>query len=133
LNDIGSEDAATKWAHRRLPEKNKLNAADAKHIEEAFRAKLFSFAIHHGQGAPQAKNGEWTSVAADAHKRKGKSTGQSPSVDKSVLTHPQPRRVRDREHVRFVAQQSCLVCGRSALRCASFALCAKPGSRPQSQ
>ena len=41
LNDIGSEDAATKWAHRRLSEKNKLNAADAKHVEEAFRAKLF--------------------------------------------------------------------------------------------
>jgi ERF superfamily protein len=36
LNTIGSEDEATKWAHRRLSEKNKLNAADAKHIEEAF-------------------------------------------------------------------------------------------------
>ena len=32
LNDIDSEDAAAKWAHRRLKEKNKLNAADAKHI-----------------------------------------------------------------------------------------------------
>jgi hypothetical protein len=29
LNAIGSEDEATKWAHRRLAEKNKLNAADA--------------------------------------------------------------------------------------------------------
>jgi hypothetical protein len=28
------------------------------------------------------------------------------------LTHPEPRRVRDRDHVRFVAQQTCLVCGR---------------------
>jgi hypothetical protein len=27
-------------------------------------------------------------------------------VDKSVLSHPEPRRVRDREHVRFVAQQT---------------------------
>src|SRR5207248_9547625 len=27
LNEIGSEDAATKWARRRLSEKNKLNAA----------------------------------------------------------------------------------------------------------
>jgi hypothetical protein len=33
-------------------------------------------------------------------------------VDKSVLLHPEPRRIRDREHVRFVSQQSCLVCGR---------------------
>jgi hypothetical protein len=47
LNAIGSEDAATKWAQRRLAEKNKLSATDAKHIEEAFRAKLLGFAIHH--------------------------------------------------------------------------------------
>ena len=55
LNAIGSEDAATKWAHRRLAEKNKLNATDAKHIEEAFRAKLLSFAIHHAEGVPDSK------------------------------------------------------------------------------
>jgi hypothetical protein len=34
------------------------------------------------------------------------------AVDKSVLSLPEPRRVRDREHVRFVAQRPCLVCGR---------------------
>src|SRR5262249_26121895 len=112
LNEIGSEDAATKWAHRRLKEKSKLNAADAQHVEEAFRAKLLSFAIHHSEGMPQSKNERQSSDTADGHKRKGKSTGPSPVVDKSVLTHPEPRRVRDREHVRFVAQQTCLVCGR---------------------
>jgi len=112
LNEIGSEDAATKWAHRRLKEKNKLNTADAKHIEEAFRAKLLSFAIHHGEGAPQSNNGKQSSDTPDGHKRKGKSPGSSPAVDKSVLTHPEPRRIRDREHVRFVVQQTCLVCGR---------------------
>jgi hypothetical protein len=111
LNDVGSEDAATKWAHRRLKEKNKLNERDAKHVEEAFRAKLFSFAIHHGEGAAQSKNGEQTSDTTDGRKRKTKSTKPLPSVDKSVLTHPEPRRVRDRDH-RFVAQQACLVCGR---------------------
>jgi hypothetical protein len=29
-----------------------------------------------------------------------------------VLTLPEPRRIRDREHVRHVAKQPCLVCGR---------------------
>ena len=33
-------------------------------------------------------------------------------IDKGVLTHPEPRRIRDRDHVRFVAQQACLICGR---------------------
>src|SRR5689334_11253863 len=61
LNEIGSEDAVTKWAQRRLKEKNKLNAADAKHVEKAFRAKLFSFAIHHSEGIPESTNGKQSS------------------------------------------------------------------------
>jgi hypothetical protein len=112
LNDIGSEEAATKWVHRQLKEKNKLSAADAKHVEEAFRAQLLSFAIHHGEAVPQPKDNKQRSDATEAGKRKRKSTEPSASVDKSVLTHPEPRRIRDREHVRFVAQQTCLVCGR---------------------
>ncbi|MGA9891010.1 MAG: hypothetical protein WBQ55_01290, partial [Xanthobacteraceae bacterium] len=42
----------------------------------------------------------------------GKKPKQSKSINKSALSFPEPRRVRDREHVRHVAQQSCLVCGR---------------------
>jgi hypothetical protein len=112
LNEVGSEEAATKWAHRRLKEKNKLNAADAKHIEEAFRAKMLSFAIHHGEPVPQSKDGKQSANATDGQKRKAKSSGPSAAVDKSALTHPEPRRTRDRDHVRFVAEQTCLVCGR---------------------
>jgi hypothetical protein len=33
------------------------------------------------------------------------------SIDKSDLPHPEPRRVRDRDHVRFVTKQPCLICG----------------------
>ena len=33
-------------------------------------------------------------------------------IDKSELARPEPRRIRDLEHVRFVAKQPCLVCGR---------------------
>jgi hypothetical protein len=113
LNEIGSEDAATKWAHRRLPEKNRLNERDAKHVEEAFRAKLLGFAIHDAEGASESKNETQTSSTTAARGKKGKpATPPPPSVDKSVLTHPEPRRVRDRDHVQFVAQQACLVCGR---------------------
>jgi hypothetical protein len=34
-------------------------------------------------------------------------------VDKSALVLPTHRRIRDREHVKSVAKQPCLVCGRS--------------------
>ena len=34
-------------------------------------------------------------------------------IDKSVLTISEPRRLRDKAHLKFVASQPCLVCGRS--------------------
>jgi hypothetical protein len=34
-------------------------------------------------------------------------------VDKSVLSTAEPRRYRNKEHLRFVVQQPCLVCGRT--------------------
>ncbi|MGB9396954.1 MAG: hypothetical protein WCB32_19450, partial [Pseudolabrys sp.] len=33
-------------------------------------------------------------------------------IDKSVLALPEPKRRRDKSHLRFVASQPCLVCGR---------------------
>ena len=33
-------------------------------------------------------------------------------IDKSLLALPEPRRVRDRDHVKSVAKQPCLICGR---------------------
>ena len=33
-------------------------------------------------------------------------------VDKTVLALPAPRRIRDRDHVKSVAKQPCLICGR---------------------
>jgi hypothetical protein len=112
LNAIGSEDAATKWAQRRLAEKNKLNATDAKHVEEAFRAKLLSFAIHRSEGVPDTASNAASVSTTDRARRKARSETSSTPVDKSVLLHPEPRRIRDREHVRYVMKQPCLVCGR---------------------
>ena len=33
-------------------------------------------------------------------------------IDKSVLAVAEPRRHRDKQHLRFIAKQACLVCGR---------------------
>jgi len=38
--------------------------------------------------------------------------GQTKGIDKSMLTVAAPRRYRNREHLRYVAQQACLLCGR---------------------
>jgi uncharacterized protein (DUF433 family) len=44
---INSPDEAAAWAHLRLPAKNKLTAADAKIMEEEFRARLATVSDAH--------------------------------------------------------------------------------------
>ena len=39
-------------------------------------------------------------------------TSITDGIDKSRLAHPEPRRFRDKDHVKFVAKQPCLICGR---------------------
>jgi hypothetical protein len=39
--------------------------------------------------------------------------GAGSKIDKSVLTISEPKRIRSKEHLRFVAEQPCLICGRS--------------------
>jgi hypothetical protein len=41
-----------------------------------------------------------------------KARPRSKTIDKSELTLPEPRRIRDRNHVRSVAKRPCLICGR---------------------
>jgi len=36
-----------------------------------------------------------------------------PKIDKSALTFGEPKRIRSKDHLRFVASQPCLICGRS--------------------
>jgi hypothetical protein len=36
-----------------------------------------------------------------------------PRIDKSVLTFGEPKRIRCKEHLRFVASQPCIICGRT--------------------
>jgi len=35
------------------------------------------------------------------------------TIDKSKLTLPEPKRIRDRDHLKMVAAQPCLICGRT--------------------
>jgi hypothetical protein len=44
--------------------------------------------------------------------RLGSPAGTGEGIDKSKLAISAPRRRRDKEHLRFVGKQPCLVCGR---------------------
>jgi hypothetical protein len=115
LNNLGSADDAAMWAHRSLGEKNKLTEPDSQRVEEAFQAKLITFATPPAADDPQSRPERSTAARRSPHERNAGKTRTRPKteiIDKSVLALPEPRRVRDREHVRFVAKQTCLICDR---------------------
>jgi hypothetical protein len=96
LDGLSSPDGAALWAQQRLAAKNTLSVADAEHVEQAFQSKLATVMRELGDEARRKRIRRRSQVA----------------IDKSVLVLPAPRRVRDREHVKSVAKQPCLVCGR---------------------
>jgi hypothetical protein len=102
LKQFNNSEALADWAHRALPRKNQLSTVDAQAVEDAFTASLSQLSEFepnaprdreengHGNPSPLANSGEQT-VA--------------------VISKPVPE--RDREHLKYVASQPCLVCGRT--------------------
>ena len=112
LSALGSGDEMAVWAHRSLGEKNKLTAPDAQCVEDAFQAKIATAALGTADGpeggqAPSVAMAENGGAAAKLSSR-----SLSKVVDKSEITFPELRRIRDRDHVKFVAKHPCVICGR---------------------
>jgi ERF superfamily len=115
LGTITSADLAAIWAQEALPAKNSLTAPDAKLVEDAFEYRLSELAP---SATAEAADDAAPSIHVDlagAHATPAKGNGdpdQPDGINKSVLVLARPRRYRNREHLRFVAQQACLICGR---------------------
>ena len=114
LNVLASPDDAALWAHRSLAEKNRLTAADALRVEEAFQARLATLPVN---GTDRAETRPISlqipppsPIGRD--QQRPNLRRRTKGVDKSELAHPEPRRIRDRDHVRSVAKHPCLICGR---------------------
>ncbi len=101
VKELGSGEDAAKWAHQNLAVKNRLRASDAAQVEALFAAKLTKI----GTSVQE------THTPMPARSNSNQAPNRS-GIDKSELCLLEPRRVRDREHVRSVAQKPCLVCGR---------------------
>jgi hypothetical protein len=103
LEQLENAETLAPWAHRALPLKNQLSAQDAQAVEGAFAARL----AHLRDAAP----------VFDRKNRDGNRHGRRPNrADPSaeaVTVIGKPVRERDRDHLRFVATQPCLVCGRT--------------------
>ena len=105
LDAIVDGDKAALWAKRSLPDKNKLTVADAQRVEDAFQARLAGI-------APEPEQTDQVPQLHAGNRKVLKKRQASKTIDKSVLALPEPRRIRDRDHVGFVAKQPCLICGR---------------------
>jgi hypothetical protein len=111
---LQSPDSATGWAQSSISLKNTLTAADAKLLEDAFEKRLSELQLAE-TAAPIT--GDPSSVPDPTSSPEvGISSAASPhqvnGIDKSMLTVSAPRRHRNRDHLRFVTRQPCLLCGR---------------------
>ena len=120
---INSADEAAAWAHRTLPAKNTLTAADAKIVEERFREGLSAIDPSHAACDRPAEGYEPPYAVADQSGVSSASDAATRQKAPMPATKKQSRsdtiralgktvRLRDKDHRRFVLRQACLVCGR---------------------
>jgi hypothetical protein len=118
--DLRSVDAAATWAREAITAKNNLAAADAKAVEEGFKRRLSELA-RESDPPEAAEEGAKAATTEIGSSQKCQATASTPvagvketpaGIDKSVLAVSEPRRHRNKEHLRFVAKQACVVCGR---------------------
>jgi ERF superfamily len=115
ISGLASQDSAATWAREALPAKNTLTVADAKLVEDEFERKLSQLSALPAEtvGPPIIE-----ALPASLEGSQGIETGntanqlQPKGIDKSVLAVSVPRRYRNKEHLRYVTLQPCLLCAR---------------------
>jgi len=115
LEALTEPDALTAWARRIIGAKNTLTQTDARRIDDAFQTKLTAVGSSDTQlvaAAASVGQSDLQQLPSGARALEPAEPEASSGIDKSALALPEPRRLRDKAHVRFVAKQPCLVCGR---------------------
>jgi hypothetical protein len=125
VTEITSAELAANWAKNALATKNRLSAEDAKIIEAVFEQRLTDL----GSPAPVESTDPSVGPTTDSEPpsqvaltntetkrveptRDESSPAATAAIDKSALALPAPRRYRNKDHLRHVAKQPCIVCGR---------------------
>ena len=94
LKAIHSPEEAALWARRILPAKRTLDAEDARQLEHVFAARLAEM------------DDRKPNLEAQPNSMK---TAENVNDGTSSLLRVR----RDKDHLRFVAKQACLICGRT--------------------
>jgi hypothetical protein len=125
LSAIPSAERLTEWAYRRLPVKNTLTAEDGEIVEEAFRVRLMGLSAPTAPATPPVAeqpqdNAEVNAASPDTGAANSNLKTEpddnprdgSAAIEKNELAFGEPRRSRNKAHLKFVASQACLICGR---------------------
>ena len=123
LSALNTADEAAVWAQQNLPVKNTLTAGDAKILEDRFQARLSE--ISGGcspDGTTSADPLDNVAPHQPPHAVPDKNVLSVGKADTKACPVPKKRsrtgairktvRLRDKDHLRFVLRQPCLVCGR---------------------
>jgi ERF superfamily len=102
LEAVQDDDKLTDWAQRSLPLKNALVFADANLLEGAFQKKLKGLYPSHPSDTVTATDSSSTDPRTPATKKK----------ETMVSPISKLQRIRDKDHLKFIARQPCLVCGK---------------------
>jgi len=138
VSAVASQEEATAWAQKAMAAKNTLTTGDCRLVEVTFAARLAELT---GGGDDARSASEIDGLGPSDIETVGAEVGVAPKpasplptnpqglaaelsparqvnnavawhVDKGALTLGEPRRYRDRAHLRFVSSQPCLICGR---------------------
>jgi ERF superfamily len=113
IANLTSAEVAVTWAVGALGAKNSLIAGDAKVLEQSFEQKVSSLQSSAGDEISTGESAATVGPRPEDQPQVSEARADQPGgIDKSVLAVAAPRRYRNREHLRYVAQQPCLVCGR---------------------
>ena len=109
---LQSQESATNWAQGALAAKNQLTASDAKLLEKAFEKRLSELLPSESAEVVNVDPSERFNAGGHEIGKTNERSADQVGIDKSVLTVAAPRRYRNRDHLCFVMQQPCLLCGR---------------------
>jgi hypothetical protein len=101
LEGLELKDGLDAWTFQAWPKANTLTPADGDEVRVAFQARLGRLQTIPDEDLSSAERDQ-PAATQEIRSR----------IDKSVLAIPVARRLRDKTHLRFVAKQPCLVCGR---------------------
>jgi DNA recombination protein Rad52 len=107
------EDLFGIW-EQNVPRVRELNAQRRKTgLASGFAQSLVAHLKSCAVSLVKPSNETASTVAMSNDPKRSPSTSERHKIDKSALIFGEPKRIRSKEHLRFVAWQPCLVCGRT--------------------